>query len=242
MPIPKQTPSKGRGVTITGPNESFGGGMGVGVGSHRHYFKSAFSALCPAQCYKGNKLLWSHSGQGWRPRFGFYLSNWFTLAVALRFLTWSLAEHRHREDTPCCLESRGACRCWSSQAGTRQRPRAPLCGFGRATEALVHIPPWRQGMWSVQSPLPPSSSCGENGIPKMHCSELAFLVSSASPAHWWAVSFRLGLDNITTVIWITKASYSLISLFLRGGKRLEHRAHQDLSCFWCLYHRLGSKG
>lgn len=62
-PIPKQTPSKGNGRTITGPNESLGGGMRVGAGSHRHSFKPAVSARCPVPCPEGNRLLLAHSGQ-----------------------------------------------------------------------------------------------------------------------------------------------------------------------------------
>lgn len=97
---------------------------------------------------------------------------------------------------------------------------SPFLQFGWSTEASVHIPSWRQDGWLVQSWLPPCSSCRERGIPKMHCCEQAFLVSVASLAPWLAVNIRWGLDNITTAIWIIKSSYSIISLFLWGGKRV----------------------
>ena len=103
--------------------------------------------------------------------------------------------------------------------------KSPAPWFGRSIEAPVHIPPWRPGGWLVQSWLPPRSSCRERGIPKMHCSEQASLISVAlftlfNYIPWLAVSIRWGLDSITMAIWIIQSSDAIISLFLDGGGRV----------------------
>lgn len=99
--------------------------------------------------------------------------------------------------------------------------RRPTLWFGRSVEAPVHIPPWRQDGWLVQSWLPPCSSCRERGIPKMHCSEQSSLISVASftlftDIPWLAVSIGWGLDGIAVAIWIIQSNYAIISLFLGG--------------------------
>lgn len=107
------------------------------------------------------------------------------------------------------------------QPDTREWPKAPFCSLAGPLRLLSTSLPEGNG-WLVQSWLPLSNSCRERerGIPKMHCSEQAFLVTVASLTDWLAVNIRWGLDSITMAVWIIKSSYSIISLFLWGGKRV----------------------